>query len=86
MNILHTKKFRKSFQKMKDGEKKKFEERLCIFVENVLDPILNNHPLHGKYQEYRSINITGDLRAVYKEINPDTFLFTAIGTHTELYE
>ncbi len=86
MNILYTKKFKKRFQKLKPSEKKKFGDRIKAFLENQFDSILNNHPLQGKYRGYRSINITGDLRAVYREMEPDTFLFVEIGTHAELYE
>jgi len=48
-------------------------------------PVLENHPLQGRYEGYRSINITGDLRAVFKQVRPDKYWFTKIGTHSELY-
>jgi len=86
MNILYTKKFKKGFQKLKDGEKKKFVARIEIFMENTYSPLLSNHPLHGKYIGYRSINITGNFRVIYKELDRETFLFAEIGTHTELYK
>ena len=34
---------------------------------------------------YRSINITGDLRAVYKFINEEECIFVIIDTHSNLY-
>lgn len=49
------------------------------------DPVLNNHLLKGKYQGYRSINITGDIRAVYKKISRDKAAFVTVGKHSRLY-
>jgi len=46
---------------------------------------LNNHPLKGKYADCRSINIGGDLRAVYKYTDENSCVFIKIGTHSELY-
>ena len=48
------------------------------------DPILNNHALKGKYLGYRSINITGDLRVLYKK-EGNMMIFTVIDTHSNLY-
>ena len=53
--------------------------------ENQYDVLLNNHALSGEYVGCRSINITGDVRAIYEEIKDNHFEFVAIGTHTELY-
>ncbi|KKW39679.1 MAG: hypothetical protein UY89_C0016G0007 [Parcubacteria group bacterium GW2011_GWA1_54_9] len=58
-----------------------------VFYEDVHDERLNNHELHGKYANHRSINVTGDIRAVYRKIDiaTDDVLFVDIGTHGELY-
>lgn len=63
----------------------KFQERRDVFLEHHHHPILNNHPLHGEYSGHRSINITGDIRVVFREVSEDTCLFYTIGTHSELY-
>lgn len=47
--------------------------------------ILNNHSLKGKYKGYRSINISGDYRAIYSLIKEDTAYFIALDTHSSLY-
>jgi addiction module RelE/StbE family toxin len=60
-------------------------ERVKSFTDNIFAPLLNNHPLHGEFAGSRSINITGDIRAVYKKIEPDSVYFYKIGTHSELY-
>ena len=63
-----------------------FGERGRIFINNPFHPQLNNHKLTGKYEGYRSINITGDWRAIFKMKEPDAAVFVAIGTHSTLYE
>ena len=65
-------------------EKEKFKNRLMLFGQDEFNPILNNHPLKGKYQGYRSINVTGDLRAIYKR-ETNVAIFVIIGSHSRLY-
>jgi addiction module RelE/StbE family toxin len=85
MKILFHRNFEKDYVKLRISEKNKFKKRLTIFAENPFDPTLGNHALNGKYHAYRSINIGGDLRAVYKTVKNDEYLFVAIGTHAKLY-
>ncbi|MFH1412577.1 MAG: type II toxin-antitoxin system mRNA interferase toxin, RelE/StbE family [bacterium] len=85
MKISFHKNFKKQSQKLKKREQEKIQERLGLFLENPFDPQLNNHPLKGKYTDYRSINITGDLRAVYKFINENECIFVAVDSHSNLY-
>ena len=54
-------------------------------MENPFHSLLNNHALSGKYSGYRSINIGGDLRAIYEPISLDIAFFIIMGTHPELY-
>ena len=77
--------FDKSFKKLPVDVKKKFIQRKEIFVKDPLHRLLNNHPLAGEWQGYRSINVTGDYRAVYSQMDKDTVLFVEIGTHPQLY-
>ena len=86
MKILFHKDFHRRYWKLQQGEKQKTDARIQLFEKNPFHPLLNNHPLHGKYQGRRSINITGDLRAIYDEVDSDTFHFITLGTHPELYE
>lgn len=41
--------------------------------------------LSGNYSGFHSINITGDIRALYEEIDGSYVIFEFIGTHSELY-
>lgn len=77
--------FKKMFKKLPVRLQDHFEERLIFFVENPYHPLLHNHSLHSPWIGCRSINITGDLRAVYEEISEDYVEFIAIGSHSELY-
>lgn len=85
MKIRFHKNFDKQYKKLSKKQKEKVQERLEIFLENPYVPQLNNHPLKGKYTDYRSINVTGDLRAVYKYINEQEAIFAALGSHSQLY-
>lgn len=80
---LH-KNFEKQYKKLKKSEKDKFKERINIFLTDEFNPILNNHPLKGKYEGYRSINVTGDLRAIYKRAENQA-IFVAVNSHSNLY-
>ncbi len=85
MRIIYSKNFKKKFKKLKEGEKKKFEERVAVFIKNVSDPILNDHALHGKLSYYRIINITLNVRVLYEYVQKDMVLFIDIDTHSNLY-
>ena len=61
------------------------EQRLRMFLADTHNPLLHTHALNGAYAGCRSINITGDIRAVYEERSQGVFLFVRIGTHAELY-
>ena len=77
--------FKKDLYKLTQKQREQFYARLLIFSENPLDPILNNHQLHGQYKNARSINITGDIRAIYEQIDKNTVLFLTIANHNNLY-
>jgi mRNA-degrading endonuclease YafQ of YafQ-DinJ toxin-antitoxin module len=61
-----------------------FYAKLAIFLANKFDPRLNNHELEGEYAGFRSINITGDYRAIFADSGNNVEFFI-IGTHSELY-
>jgi addiction module RelE/StbE family toxin len=83
--ILQSDTFKKRFEVFSDKIKQKTIQRLAVFMQNEYAEILNNHALHGKFNECRSINITGDVRIVYEKINKDTCRLLDIGTHSQLY-
>ena len=83
--ITFSKIFKKSFKKKDNFVQKKALERIQLFRENSNNILLNNHKLHGEYFGFRSINITGNYRAIFKYSDKNNIVFTDIGTHTELY-
>lgn len=84
MRILYHKNFLKNFKKLPPQTKEKFKQRQLLFEKDEFDPILNNHALKGRWFGYRSINVTGDMRAVFKKDNK-TVIFAAIDLHSKLY-
>lgn len=60
-------------------------ERLALLVADESNPLLDNHKLHHPYDGYSSINITGNIRLVYKKIDAETYYLRAVGTHHQLY-
>ena len=85
MKIRFHKDFEKRYEKLTKKEQEKTRRKLELFLENPFDPRLNNHPLRGRYTDYRSINITGDIRAVYKFIREKECIFVIVGRHSNLY-
>ena len=77
--------FKKAYLKLPERIKKSVESRLMLFSKGSFEISLNDHPLLGKYKGYRSINITGNYRAIYKELRGDEVIFVKLGTHSELY-
>lgn len=89
MHVQFSKKFSKQYDKAGSKIQHIFDQRLRIFAQNQFHPLLNNHSLIGKFSGFRSINITGDWRAIYKEEIDENFnivfIFIALGTHSEQY-
>ncbi len=84
MKIVFHKKFIKQYNKNPKKIRKQFDSRLEIFELNQFDSVLNNHFVHHPYEGCRSINVSGDIRALYETVG-DTVIFVRIGTHSELY-
>jgi len=84
MTIQLHRNFKKQYEKLTDSQKRKFKERRSIFIQDEFNPVLNNHALKGMYQGYRSINVTGDIRAIFKTENQH-IIFVKIGSHSRLY-
>ena len=84
MKIKFHKDFIKDMNKYALDLRLKINERVELFVVNQNHPSLRNHKLHGKYDGYRNIDITGDLRALYL-VEGDIFHFRMLGSHSQLY-
>lgn len=86
MRYLLSKQFEKDFAKLPKPIKQKVILTLEQFIENPFAPSLRNHSLSGRWKGHHSLNVTGDVRAVYVFIENDMVYFIAIGTHSELYK
>jgi addiction module RelE/StbE family toxin len=85
MIIKSTPTFKKQYQKLPAKFQKQFDNRLRLFIEDPIDVRLRNHPLRGEFAGYWSINVNGDLRALYRRDGEDIIIFALIGTHSQLY-
>ena len=85
MNVEYSKRFVKQYKKLSPKLKVRVRERINIFIQDPFNSKLENHSLHGEYEGFRSINITGDIRLIYELLNDGTARLGLIGTHHELY-
>ncbi|MFH1712902.1 MAG: type II toxin-antitoxin system mRNA interferase toxin, RelE/StbE family [Candidatus Jacksonbacteria bacterium] len=86
MIVKFHKNFKKIYYKAPPRLQEAVNEKMALFYQNSFHPLLNNHQLKGKYKDHRSVNITGDWRALYKEIDRDYFKFLLLDTHSNLYK
>ncbi|RJP30550.1 MAG: type II toxin-antitoxin system mRNA interferase toxin, RelE/StbE family [Candidatus Omnitrophota bacterium] len=86
MRIDFHKNFEKAFAKLSPRQKQRVKEIIQLFIQNPHDPLLDNHALHGKEKEKRSISAGGNLRLIFKEKNNyEIVVFVRVGTHSQLY-
>ena len=87
MRIVYKKRFVKTLNKCSQKVKDQVLEKIKLFHNDPNDRILNNHCLSGKLNNFRSININGDLRAIFVYYSKeDLAVFYFLGTHSELYK
>lgn len=86
--IKYGTRFREQYSKADKKIKTAFEQTLEMFLEDPNHPSLRNHQLKEKLVGYRSIDITEDWRAIFKEKRIEKqriITFHMIGTHENLY-
>jgi mRNA-degrading endonuclease YafQ of YafQ-DinJ toxin-antitoxin module len=84
METSFHKNFKKKFNKLPVKVQRQFYRKLDLFLKNKYNILLNNHEVGRVFPNCRSINITGDYRAIFYE-EPNLVIFITIGTHSELY-
>lgn len=82
--VSYHKKFKKQLKKFPIKIQEKFYVALKVFVVDPTSATLNDHSLVGEWSGHRSIDITGDIRAIYTR-EDGVSRFKAIGTHHQLY-
>lgn len=65
--------------------KKRYIERVNLFLKNPKNPILRSHALIGNKKGQKSFSITEDYRIIYEEFK-EYYIFLDIGTHSQVYE
>ncbi len=85
LKIRFHRNFEKQFKKLPASVKQRFFKRLEIFEQFPYHPTLNTHILRGTFDGYQSINVTGDVRAIFMMNDRNIAFFVAIGTHGQLY-
>jgi len=82
MRVDFHKHFLKMLDKLPPGIVQKFYGRLELFEQYPYHRFLNNHSVDKAYSGWRSINITGDFRALYEPKDDGLVIFMKIGTHS----
>ncbi|PIS21686.1 hypothetical protein COY33_01380 [candidate division WWE3 bacterium CG_4_10_14_0_2_um_filter_42_7] len=83
--VDYSKKFIRELKRAPREVKVAFRSRAELLLQNRNHPLLNNHSFLGKYENHRSINVSGDWRAIYQELDSGRLIFfIALGTHSQL--
>ena len=86
INVTFNRTFSKAYDKVDFKIRKSVRKRINIFIRDPFCDVLNNHMLTGEYSGFRSINITGDWRALFIELKDGQVKFMFLGTHSQLYK
>lgn len=82
----YTSTFKKQYKKLPRKLQDQTDDRILIFKEDPSNEMLRNHPLKGVYAGLWSINVSGDLRVLYKKAGEEIVIFAFVGTHSQLYK
>lgn len=82
--IRFNRNFKKQYKRLTPKAKDKFADNLRIFIVDPSYAALRLHALRKKFEGYYSINVSGDLRALFTK-DEELVTFAAIGTHTQIY-
>ncbi len=87
MKLLQHKSFIKSYRNLDIKIQFKVDDTIMSFISDPFHQLLNNHALSGRLQWLRSINVTGDYRIHFRDINGDYELveLVRVWTHSQLY-
>lgn len=85
MQYILSKQFEKDFAKLPIKTKRKVLVALEGFSRDIHDSALRVHALRGRWIGHYSIDITGDMRAIYAIVEGEIVRFVTIGSHSQLY-
>ena len=85
--VEYSKQFQEDYKKSSENIKRAFRDSLDLFLFDPHNPFLRNHALREEYKGYRSIDVTGDWRAVFREFQQGSIIiFELLRTHERLYK
>ena len=85
MQVDFNAQFVRQYRKLPLKIQKQFDKRLVLFKKDPTVSILRVHPLKGQMDGYWSMNVSGDIRAIYQYRGDTIVVFMLIGTHSQLY-
>jgi addiction module RelE/StbE family toxin len=85
VTIQYLPKFKKQYKKLPKRIQDQFDEKIALFEIDPTLPVLKVHPLKGNFRGYWSMNVNGDVRALYIMTGDSIVIFALIGTHSQLY-
>lgn len=85
ITVVFSKRFQKQYKILPQNLQRQTKLRIELWKEQPQNPLLRLHRLEGKMSRFYSINITGDIRALYEIIGNDVYMYEMIGTHSQLY-
>ena len=86
MRFDYSPSFRKQYRTLPKKIREQFGRRAALLLDNQSDSQpLRLHKLAGVYAGLWSMNVTGDVRAIFDRSVDSVILFVAIGTHSQLY-
>lgn len=86
MEIGYSGAFAKRFKRLSRTLQQRIVVREGVFRSNRRNPLLKDHALSGEFEGCRSFSITGDVRVIYRFIEPNRVILLDVGTHHELYD
>lgn len=81
MKITETEKFRKAFEELTQGIKKKAKKQFQLFLSNLFHPSLHTEKLEPKEKNIWSFRIDKKIRVIFIFTNQNEILLLDIGPH-----
>ncbi|MFQ5822830.1 MAG: type II toxin-antitoxin system YafQ family toxin [bacterium] len=83
MRLQWTKGFTKDYQKLPRHIQKQTDQKLGFLLENIKHPSLRVKKVKGRKEDIYELSVTMNYRLFF-QIQPDTYILLAIGTHKEI--
>jgi mRNA interferase YafQ len=91
--IEHTNKFKRDYKREIKGKSRAYVRELdaelaavvqVLRTDGTLDQRHYDHPLSGKWKDYRDCHVRPDLVLIYRKPDQDTLTLVRFGSHSEL--